>query len=66
MWASEIGFEEDVIRFALEQWISVYNRDVAPEKDTIDQYTKFLKEAGILEADDEPKFDSSFAKKALE
>lgn len=66
MWADQIGFPEDVIRFALEEGISVYNRDVAPEKATIEQYTAFLKDAGILQADDEPKFDSSFAKKALE
>lgn len=66
MWASQIGFPKDVIRFALTERISVYNRDVAPEESTVQEYTKFLKEAGILKATDDPKFDPSFAKKALE
>lgn len=65
MWAKQIGFPEDVIRFALTEKISVYNRDVAPEASTIEAYTKFLKDADILKSDDNPKFDDSFAKKAL-
>ena len=65
MWSSEIGFSKDVIRFALEEGISVYNRDIVPEASTIDAYTKFLKDAEILQPTDNPKFDDSFAKKAL-
>ncbi len=65
MWSETIGFPEEVIRFAIEQKISVYNMDVAPEAETINAYTKFLKDAGILKADDNPQFDPSFAQKAL-
>ena len=65
MWADEIGFPEDVIRFAIKEKISVYNLDVAPEASTIDAYTKFLKDAGILKPDDNPQFDASFAQNAL-
>ena len=65
MWADQIGFPEDVIRFAIKEKISVYNLDVAPEASTIDAYTKFLKDAGILKADDNPQFDPSFAQNAL-
>ena len=66
MWAEQIGFPEEVIRLSLEQKISVYNLDVAPEESTISAYTRFLKDAEILQADDNPKFDASFAQKALE
>lgn len=65
MWSKEIGFPEDVIRFAIKEKISVYNLDVAPEADTIAAYTKFLKDAEILKPEDNPKFDPSFAKTAL-
>lgn len=65
LWSEQIGFPEKVIDFALTEGISVYNRDVAPEASTINAYTKFLKEAGILKADDNPQFDPSFAQKAL-
>lgn len=65
MWASQIGFPEDVIRFAIKEKISVYNMDVAPEASTIEAYTKFLKDAEILKPDDNPQFDPSFAQKAL-
>jgi sulfonate transport system substrate-binding protein len=65
MWAEQIGFPEDVIRFALQEKISVYNLDVAPEAATIEAYTKFLKDAEILKPEDDPKFDASFAQNAL-
>ena len=55
-----------MISYALKEGISVYNLDVAPEAETVDAYTKFLKEAGILKPTDNPKYDPSFAKKALE
>ncbi|MGI9411234.1 MAG: ABC transporter substrate-binding protein [Hyphomicrobiaceae bacterium] len=65
MWVKQIKFPKDVIQLSLREGISVYNLDVAPEAKTVEAYTKFLKEAGILKADDNPKFDASFAKKAL-
>lgn len=65
MWVDQIGFPKDVITLSIKQGISVYNRDIAPEASTIDAYTKFLKDADILKAEDNPKFDPSFAKKAL-
>ena len=65
MWAEQIGFPEEVIRLSLEQKISVYNLDVAPEESTVSAYTKFLKDAEILQESDNPKFDASFAQKAL-
>jgi ABC-type nitrate/sulfonate/bicarbonate transport system substrate-binding protein len=66
LWSSEIGFPEDVIRFSIEQGISVYSTDVVPEAETIDAYTSFLKEAGILEPTDAPKVDASFAQTAAD
>ncbi len=65
MWVEQIKFPKDVIQLSLREGISVYNRDIAPEASTVDAYTKFLKEAGILKAEDNPKFDASFAKNAL-
>lgn len=65
MWAAQIGFPENVISYSLKEGISVYNVDVAPEAATIDPYTKFLKDAEILKPEDNPKYDASFAKKAL-
>lgn len=65
MWAKQIGFPLDVINYSLSERISVYSLNVVPEKSTIDTYSKFLKEAGILKADDNPKFDARFAQKAL-
>jgi sulfonate transport system substrate-binding protein len=65
MWAKQIGFPEDVINYSLSERISVYSLNVVPETTTIDAYAKFLKEAGILKADDNPKVDARFAQKAL-
>lgn len=64
-WSKQIGFPVEVINYSLEQGISVYNRDIVPEKATIDAYTKFLKQAEILKPEDNPKYDASFALKAL-
>ena len=64
MWAEQIGFPKEVISFSLREKISVYNTDVAPDASTIVPYTKFLKDAGILQESDNPKFDPSFANKA--
>jgi ABC-type nitrate/sulfonate/bicarbonate transport system substrate-binding protein len=65
MWAKQIGFPENVINYSLSEGISVYSRNVVPEKATIDAYARFLKDAKILKADDNPKFNASFAQKAL-
>lgn len=66
MWSEQIGFPEPVIRFALKEKISVYNLDVAPQASTVKAYTKFLKDAEILKASDDPQFDPKFAIKALD
>ena len=65
MWAKQIGFPENVITYSLSEGISVYSRNVVPEKATIDAYARFLKDAKILKPDDNPRFNASFAKKAL-
>jgi ABC-type nitrate/sulfonate/bicarbonate transport system substrate-binding protein len=65
MWAKQIGFPENVINYSLSEGISVYSRNVVPEKATIDAYARFLKDAKILKDDDSPKFNASFAQKAL-
>ncbi|KUO53910.1 MAG: hypothetical protein APF80_17125 [Alphaproteobacteria bacterium BRH_c36] len=64
-WAEQIGFPQKVIDYSLSEGISVYSTDIVPGQDTIDAYTKFLKDAKILNADDNPKVDGSFATKAL-
>lgn len=65
MWSDQIGFPIKVIDYSLAEGISVYNRNIVPEKSTIDAYTRFLKDAGILKPEDNPKVDASFAEKAL-
>lgn len=65
LWAKEIGFPEATVNYSLDQRISVYSRNVTPEKQTIDAYSKFLKDAKILQESDVPKIDPSFAQKAL-
>lgn len=65
MWAKQIGFPVNVIDFSLAEGISVYSRNIVPEKSTIDAYAKFLKDAKILKPDDNPKFNPAFAQKAM-
>ena len=65
MWSKQIGFPENVINYSLAEGISVYSLNVVPEKATIDAYTKFLKQAGILKLEDDPKVNATFAQKAL-
>ncbi len=65
MWSDATGLPIEVLNYSVDNKISVFNRDIAPAKETIDAYTKFLKEAGILKPDDNPKFDASFAVNAL-
>lgn len=64
MWAEQIGFPKKVIEYSLKEGISVYSTDIVPNQDTLDQYTQFLKNAAILNAEDSPKIDASFAEKA--
>lgn len=64
MWAEEVGVPRDVIEFSINEGISVYTTDITPDQGTIDAYSKFLKDAEILKADDLPKIDTSFAQKA--
>jgi ABC-type nitrate/sulfonate/bicarbonate transport system substrate-binding protein len=65
MWAKEIGFPEQTLAYSLTEGISVYSRNVVPEKATIDAYVSFLQKAGILKPDDVPKVNMTFAQKAL-
>lgn len=65
MWAKEIGFPEQILDYSLTEGISVYSRNVVPEKATIDAYVSFLQKAGILKPDDVPKVNTTFAQKAL-
>ena len=65
MWAKEIGFPEKTIDYSLTERISVYSRNVVPEKATIDAYVSFLQKAGILKPDDIPKVNTTFAQKAV-
>ena len=65
LWAEQIGFPVEVINFSLSEGISVYSKNIVPTADTVDAYTTFLKEAGILEPEDTPKVDASFAEAAL-
>lgn len=65
MWSSEIGFDQEVISFSMQQGVSVYVRDIVPDRESVETYANFLKQAGILNPTDIPKYDPSFAKKAL-
>ena len=65
MWSDATGLPIEVLNYSVENKISVFDRDIAPTKETVDAYTKFLKDAGILKPDDNPKYDASFALKAL-
>lgn len=65
MWTKQIGFPENVINYSIEEGISVYSLNVVPEKATIEVYTKFLKQAGILKPDDIAKVNPTFAQRAL-
>ena len=46
--------------------IGQQSHQIAPSRETVDAYTRFLKDAGILKPEDDPKYDASFAMKALE
>jgi aliphatic sulfonates family ABC transporter substrate-binding protein len=65
IWTKENGFPRQVIEYAVKQKISVFDRNMVPEKSTIDAYTSFLKKAGLLKEADNPKFETKFAEQAL-
>lgn len=65
LWSEQIGFPIEVINYSLGEGISVYNDNIVPEQSTVDAYTAFLKEAGILKADDNPRYDPRFAQEAM-
>ncbi len=65
MWSKEMGFPENVINYSLSERISVYNRDIVPDRATVTAYVDFLKKAGILQEKDSARVDTSFAEKAL-
>ena len=66
MWSDATGLPLEVLNYSVDNNISVFDRDIAPTKETVDAYTKFLKDAGILKPEDNPKYDATFALKALE
>ena len=66
MWAEHLKIPKEPVRYSVENGISVFSRDIAPEQGTIDKYVKFLKDGDILKPDDVAKFDASFAIKAME
>ena len=65
IWTKENGFPRPVIEYAIKQKISVFDRNIVPDKSTVDAYTAFLKKAGLLKDTDNPKFDTTFAQQAL-
>lgn len=65
LWSEQIGIAENAIQLSLDQGISVYSLNVIPTQETMNAYTKFLKDAEILKASDMPKIDASFATAAL-
>ena len=65
MWSEALGFPEDVVRFSIEEGVSVYNRDIIPTAETIEAYTGFLKDANILQDDDNPAVAEEIARTAF-
>ena len=65
IWTKENGFPRSVIEYAVKQKISVFDRNIVPDKSTVDAYTAFLKKAGLLNETDNPKFETKFAEQAL-
>ena len=65
LWSEEIGFPIEVINFSMAEGISVYSNNIVPTAETVEAYTKFLKDAGILKPEDNPKVDTRFAEAAL-
>ena len=65
IWTKENGFPRAVIEYAVKQKISVFDRNVVPSKSTVEDYTAFLKKAGLLKDTDNPKFEPKFAEQAM-
>ena len=65
IWTKENGFPRPVIEYAVKQKISVFDRNIVPDKSTVDAYTAFLKKAGLLKDNDNPKIETKFALQAL-
>jgi ABC-type nitrate/sulfonate/bicarbonate transport system substrate-binding protein len=65
IWTKENGFPRPVIEYAINQKISVFDRNIVPDKSTVDAYTAFLKKAELLKDADSPKIDTTFAQQAL-
>lgn len=65
LWSEEIGIPQKVINLSLSQGVSVYSLNVIPTHKTMAEYTKFLKDAGILKPSDSPRIDPAYATKAL-
>lgn len=65
IWTKENGFPRPVIEYAVKQKISVFDRNIVPDKSTVDAYTAFLKKAGLLKDADNPKIETKFALQAL-
>lgn len=65
IWTKENDFPRPVIEYAVKQKISVFDRNIVPDKSTVDAYTAFLKKAGLLKETDNPKFETKFAEQAM-
>ena len=65
MWAEHLKLPKAPVKYSLEHGISVFSRDIVPDKATVASYVKFLKDGNILKPDDIAKVDASFATKAL-
>ena len=65
IWVKENKFPKSVIEYAVKQKISVFDRNIVPDKSTVDAYSSFLKKAGILKPTDNPKVETKFAERAL-
>ena len=65
IWVKENKFPRKVIEYAVKQKISVFDRNIVPDKSTVEAYSSFLKKAGILKPTDNPKVETKFAEQAL-
>ncbi|MEJ2375046.1 MAG: aliphatic sulfonate ABC transporter substrate-binding protein [Pseudolabrys sp.] len=65
IWTTENHFPRAVIEYAVKKKISVFDRNIVPDKSTVAAYSSFLKKAGLLKGSDDPKVDTSFAEQAL-
>jgi len=66
IWTKENNFPRAVIEYAIKQKISVFDRNMVPDRATLDAYTVFLKKAGLLSDTDNPKVETKFAERALQ